>query len=129
MIILYFAAKPRVITDKIVGTVDIYPTLMELCKVPLEREVDGQSLLPLLKNPEYPEWQNYTFSYYKNGITLRTDRYRMTKYFRDEQPTVELYDHQYDPHENWNVAADQPEVVEKLMPLWEQGDTGLYGER
>jgi arylsulfatase A-like enzyme len=116
-------------SDKIVGTVDIYPTLMELCNVPLERKVDGQSLLPLLRNPEYPEWQNYTFSYYKNGITLRTDRYRMTKYFREEQPTVELYDHQHDPHENKSVAAEHPAVVEELMPLWEQGDTGLYGDK
>ena len=115
--------------DKIVGTVDLYPTLMELCNVPLEREVDGQSLLPLLENPETDDWQNYTFSYYKNGISLRTDRYRLTKYFRDAQPSVELYDHRYDPHENKNIAAAQPEVVEELTPLWERGDTGLYGER
>jgi arylsulfatase A-like enzyme len=115
--------------DKIVGTVDIYPTLTALCKVPLEREVDGQSLLPLIADPASDDWQDYTFSYYKNGISLRTDRYRLTKYYREEQPALELYDHQHDPYENRNVAAEQPEVVEKLMPLWKQGDTGLYADK
>jgi len=116
-------------SDKIVGSVDIYPTLMELCSVPLEREVDGQSLLPLLENPEAEDWQNYTFSYYRNGISLRTDRYRLTKYFRDDQPTVELYDHRHDPYEDRNIAAERSAVVETLMLLWEQGDTGLYRKR
>jgi arylsulfatase A-like enzyme len=85
--------------------------------------------LPLIADPASDDWQDYTFSYYKNGISLRTDRYCLTKYHREDQPAVELYDHQHDPHENRNVAAEQPEVVEKLMPLWEQGDTGLYADK
>ena len=32
--------------------IDIYPTLVELCKLPEKPYLDGKSLLPLLKNPE-----------------------------------------------------------------------------
>ncbi len=54
------------------------------------------------------------------------ERYRLTKYFRDAEPTVELYDHLSDPNETKNIAAEHPEIIEKLMPLLEKGDTGLY---
>jgi iduronate 2-sulfatase len=57
---------------------------------------------------------------------VRTDRYRFTKYFRQQEPTVELYDHRTDPNENHNVAADHPEIVEQLTPLWAKGNTGVF---
>jgi len=57
---------------------------------------------------------------------LRTERYRLTKYFRDEEPVIELYDHKTDPNETTNIAAENHGIVESLMPLWEKGNTGLY---
>lgn len=111
--------------DKIVSTVDIYPTLMELCQVKMPHETDGNSLLPLMANPD-AEWENASYGYYRDGISLRTERYRLTKYFREAQPVIELYDHQTDPNETKNIAAEKPEIVEQLMPIWERGNTGLY---
>jgi len=32
-----------------------------------------------------------------------------------------LYDHQIDSNETKNIAAEKPEIVERLMPLWEKG--------
>ncbi len=66
------------------------------------------------------------FSFFNNGISMRTSRYRLNRYFRDEEPVVELFDHLEDPHENRNVAQERPEIVDLLMPSWEKGDTGLY---
>ena len=110
---------------QIVETVDIYPTLIELCNLDLAHPVDGKSLVNLIKNTGNED-EGVAYGYYRNGISLRTDRYRLTKYFRQEEPTIELYDHQNDPHESVNVADQYPEVVNELMPLLEKGNTGLY---
>jgi len=111
--------------NKVVSTIDIYPTLMDLCGVVMPHETDGRSLVPLLDNP-LAKWNEVSYGYYRKGISMRTDRYRLTKYFRNQQPVIELYDHQMDPNETKNIAAEHPEIVAKLMPLWEKGNTGLY---
>jgi arylsulfatase A-like enzyme len=111
--------------DKIVSTVDIYPTLMELCNVEMPHETDGKSMTPLLANP-VAEWEDASYGYFRNGISLRTNRYRFTKYFRNEEPVIELYDHQTDPSETKNIAEEYPEIVEGLLPIWEMGNTGLF---
>ncbi|WP_225444060.1 sulfatase [Echinicola arenosa] len=112
--------------EQVVSTTDIYPTLMELAGVKMDYEVDGESMKPLMDQPQEATWRNTAYSYFKNGISLRTPRYRMTKYFRKQAPEIELYDHQEDPYETKNISAEKPKVVEKLMPLLERGDTGIY---
>jgi arylsulfatase A-like enzyme len=111
--------------NQIVSTVDIYPTLVELCGLDMPHPTDGNSLTTLWKTPGQA-WRNTAYSYFRRGISLRTDRYRLTRYFRKEEPTIELYDHQLDPFEKKNIAAEKPETVERLLEVWKQGDTGLY---
>lgn len=113
------------IEDSIVESVDIYPTLMELLGIENPEGLDGESFAKLLKSEE-SQMGNIAYSYYNKGISVRTDRYRLTKYFRDAEPTVELYDHQTDPLESVNIAAENPNIVAELMPLLEKGNTGLY---
>jgi arylsulfatase A-like enzyme len=114
--------------DKVVSSVDIYPTLMELCRIKDTLAGDGRSLVPLLYDPAAAPWQEMAFSYFRKGITLRTDRYRLTRYFRKEEPRTELYDHVTDPYENINLASQMSEVTDSLLLLWRNGDTGLYGD-
>ncbi len=90
--------------------VDVYPSLCELCGIPLPEHLEGTSFVPLLSDPDRP-WKAAAFSEYPRGPimghTLRTDRYRYTEW-RDKQGRPierELYDHQVDPQENANVAA------------------------
>jgi len=113
--------------DRIVSSVDLYPTLMELCSVKMPHPTDGASLVPLLRNPGSKKWQDRAYAYYNSGITLRTGRYRITRYSREEEPVVELYDHRRDPHENHNLALQRPRIVRRLMPVLERGDNGLPG--
>ena len=108
-----------------VSSIDLYPTLMELCKVDMPHETDGQSLFPVLKNPAM-EFNNNAFAYWKRGISLRTDQYRLTKYFRNQQPAIELFDYYADPNESNNIATENPQIVDSLMVLWEAGNTGIY---
>ena len=56
------------------------------------------------------------------GYTLRSDRYRLVSW-RDHRNLgaapifTELFDHKDDPTETVNVAADHPELVERLKTL------------
>ena len=119
-------SNQKSVRNQIVSSVDIYPTLMELCGVSSLPELDGKSFADLLKPNTGKAWQNVAYSYYNKGITVRTERYRFTKYFRDQQPVLELYDHRTDPHENHNVAAENPDVVTQLTPILEKGNTGVF---
>ncbi len=114
--------------DRVVSTLDIYPTLMELCGIEMHHVTDGRSFSSLLREGSDNTWEDLAYSYYRNGISLRTKRYRLTKYFREDMPVIELYDHTRDPFEDRNIAGEFPEIVERLMPLLEQGNTGLYWE-
>ena len=114
------------VREEIVSSIDLYPTLLELCGQRPIAKVDGKSFVKLLGKEKVPNWDNVAYSYYNRGISVRADRYRLTKYFRKEQPVIELYDHVTDPFENHNIAASSVDMVNKLTPLWEKGNTGLF---
>lgn len=95
--------KPGARCDRIVSLQDIYPTLLELCGLPPRDEIDGHSLVPLLKDPttpwNYPAISTYDFS----EFSIRTERWRYTIYIDNSE---ELYDHSKDPEEWTNLAED-----------------------
>jgi len=113
------------VQSNISSTIDIYPTIAELCGLNMPLPTDGKSLVPILED-SITSWTNYAYSYYNKGISLRTARYRLTKYFREQEPIIELYDHVVDPNEAQNIVEEKPEIVEELMTLLEKGNTGLY---
>ena len=101
-------------TRALVEFVDIYPTLAELCGLALPKHLEGVSLKPLLDDPRRA-WKKAAFSQYLRpgkdkimGRSVRTDRWRYTEWIngKNENVGVELYDHQSDPGENVNIAAD-----------------------
>jgi len=114
-----------VVSDEIVSSVDLYPTIAELCGLPVPQEIDGRTLTPIL-NATGSDQNGRAFSYFKNGISLRTDRYRLTQYSREASPVIELYDHLNDPHETINIASGHPDLVADLLRLLKEGNTGLY---
>ena len=102
--------------NTIVETVDIYPTLMELCGLKNPYELDGESLLSLLQNKQIVKNQK-AFSFWEEGVSMRTDHYRLTQFYRNESPKIELYDHRNDPEENINIAAKKMKLVDSLLPF------------
>lgn len=121
-------AARKIGSDMPVSSIDLYPTLMELTGISTDFPLDGQSLVALMKNGSDSQREAVAFSYYRKGITMRTDRYRLTRYFREAEPTLELYDHETDPMETVNIAAEFPEIVAELLPQLEKGNTGLYAK-
>ena len=95
---------------------DIYPTLIELCNLSEKDEIQGKSLVPLLKNPE-AEWERPALTTHgRNNHSLRTERYR---YIRYSDGTEELYDHDKDEMEWTNLAGDAKYAdVKKQLAKW-----------
>ena len=121
--------KKGVKNNRIVSSIDIYPTLMDLCGINTDYTLDGKSFTTLLQNPADKNWHEAAYGYFINGISLRTPEYRYTRYFREQQPTEELYDYVTDRFERENIIKKQPEVAKTLLPLWEKGNTGVYSTK
>ena len=68
------------------------------------------------------------FGFWKEGVSIRTDRYRLNSFFRKEEPKIELFDHLIDPEENMNIAADNQKIVDSLMPILQQVTPKFYLE-
>jgi len=54
-------------------------------------------------------------SYWRNILSMRTDRYRLAVFNNGGQQEVMLFDHSQDPNETENIAEQHPEVVEELL--------------
>ncbi len=113
-------------TDALVEFVDIYPTLVDLCGLPIPEGLEGVSMSPLLDDPNRP-WKKAAFSQYLRvkeeneymGYSARTDRYRYTEWQERETGRVaarELYDHENDPGETVNLAP-MPEFTKTITRL------------
>jgi arylsulfatase A-like enzyme len=89
---------------RIVETLDLYPTLAELCGLPAPQGPQGNSLVPLLKNPD-ARWTHPAVTETPKGKTIRTERWRYTEW-EGGTSGFELYDASSDPHELKNLAAD-----------------------
>ena len=115
-----------IVNDRIVSSIDLYPTLMELCGVTCPEGLDGHSLVPLLDDPDDPSWQDVAYTYYNHVLSVRTPTYRLARCVDDGVVSTELYEYVDDRIEHCNVAAAHPETVESLTPLLEKGQTGAF---
>lgn len=88
--------------SRVVGLLDIYPTLVDLCGLPPNDKVRGRSLKPLLKNPNL-SWRHPAFTYKKKSVALQ---YGNLRYIEYEDGSQELYNHADDPNEWTNLAGD-----------------------
>ena len=51
---------------------------------------------------------------------------RLARCIKDGIISTELYEYGSDRIEHRNIAAEKPEVVEELIPIWEKGRTGAF---
>jgi arylsulfatase A-like enzyme len=89
-----------------VDYLSVYPTLCQLTGLPLPEHVKGPSLMPLLKDPA-AAWAHVAVCSHGRGNHAAIDA--QWRYIRYADGSEELYDHQADPHEWTNRAAD-PEL-------------------
>jgi arylsulfatase A-like enzyme len=100
-----------------VSLIDAYPTLCDLAGLPIPKQCDGESLVPLLedvtKKRSAPAVTSFGFPRRVVGHSVRAERWRYIKYSNGFE---ELYDHSTDIHEYTNLAGDAQyaEVIAEL---------------
>jgi iduronate 2-sulfatase len=123
-------------TKSLAEFVDIYPTLCDLAKLDKPNHLEGQSLVPILKDPDveikkvaisqYPRGKSLGYDHKSEimGYSIRSGKYRFTRWQKYENPNevvaVELYDHSDGKTAKENLAnlkeyAKQVEEFNQLM--------------
>jgi len=102
--------------EKPVSLLDIYPTLVDLCGLPARAGLSGQSLVPLMADPEVV-WQRPAITTHgRLNHAVRSDRWR---YIRYADGSEELYDHRKDPMEYNNLAGEADhQAVKRKLAAW-----------
>ena len=102
--------KPGTPTARLAELLDVYPTLLELARLPPVEGIQGTSLAPLLGDPQRAV-KAAARTMRKVGATwreqlarsVRSERWRYTEW---PDGMIELYDHDRDPDELRNLAGD-----------------------
>lgn len=111
-----------IVMNQLTESIDIYPTLAELCKIDYPDDLDGESIVDILKETDAKGQKFARSFYYRNqalGKTIRSERYRIVRWATEDDSTValELYDHKLDPNENINMAVEQKVTADSLLEL------------
>ncbi len=117
---IYQGVKTAALTE----LVDIYPTLCDVCQLPIPSQLEGISMIPVIAQPTRP-WKTAAFSQKGRdlGKSIRTDQYRYTEWGNSGRNGRELYDYHADPNETVNIAA-YPENTGLVAQLSEQLNAG-----
>ena len=112
---------PGVSTNSIAETVDIFPTLADICGLPVPDHIksSGSSLKRLLNDPS-TKIKEYSISarnfFGVQETTIRNEKYRLVINMDKNGDTtgVALFDHLEGSIPHKNLAAKYPDVVKKL---------------
>ena len=123
--------KPNTTIDQMALNIDIAPTLLEIGGATLPKNIDGHSLVPLLKG-ETVKWRDsFLVEYWSDKVfprmtqmgyqCIRTDRWKYIHYV-DLTGMDELYNLKNDPWELTNIiySADSKAALTTLRPKLQQ---------
>ena len=100
--------------SEMVQNIDYAPTFLELAGVKPPADMQGVSLLPLLRGKKQGRWRDALYYHYyeypaehavRRHYGVRTDRYKLIHFYNDID-AWELYDLVADPHEMKNLIDD-----------------------
>ncbi|MFI4874640.1 MAG: sulfatase [Blastopirellula sp. JB062] len=111
--------QPGSISDALVDSIDIYPTLIELCQPRFQKtahQLDGVSLRPLLTG-QVEQVHDVSLSYWRGGATsIRSPTHRLIVKRQEGKPPIhELYDLRQSSDPTENLAASRPKLVAELL--------------
>ena len=130
-----------VVNDQLVQNIDYAPTFLELAGAKVPEDIQGVSLLPLLKGETPKEWRKALYYHFyefpaehmvKRHYGVRNERYKLIHFYNDID-VWELYDLQEDPHELNNLYGKEgyeaitEQMMEQLHLLQKQYDDPIAG--
>jgi arylsulfatase A-like enzyme len=114
--------KAGSVCNEPVVSMDFYPTILQMCGLPLkpQQHKDGLSLVPLLtENKQHLprtellwHFPHYHGSGHRPSSAIRVGDYKLIKFY--EGPVLELYDLKNDPYEKENIAEKYAQKTEEL---------------
>ncbi|WP_372899520.1 sulfatase [Stieleria sp.] len=126
------------VCDAPVGLIDVYPTLAEMCRLPIPDGLDGHSLNGLLNDAASPWSRPAICTFGPGNHSIHSRDYH---YIRYRDGSEELYDHRRDKDEHHNLAGDRklaaiiaehrqwvPAQDAPMVPGSRGSDSPLYGE-
>lgn len=93
-------------SEALVYLTDIYPTICDLIGIPVPISVDGTSFHPTLLNPLSAHRSHIVTTYKSFQRSIRDHRYKLLKYYVNDESHIQLFDLQNDPYETNNLAED-----------------------
>ena len=103
--------KPGTICSRTVDYMGIFPTLAELCGVPVPKHVESESFRALLANPQ-AAWDKPAVTTYRyKNHAVRSAGWRYIRYANGDE---ELYDETKDPNEYVNLAGKTEFAAKKI---------------
>jgi len=103
--------KPNTKNDKIVSLLDVAETFVDVAGLPKATDMQGSSLVPLLKGESPKDWRtSFYYHYYEYPRWHRvrphygviTDRYKLVHFYKPDLDEWELYDLKENPKETIN---------------------------
>jgi arylsulfatase A-like enzyme len=117
--------KPGSVNKDIVSNLDFAETFLEAAGVPVPKEMQGRSLVPVLKGQTPGDWRkSFYYHYYEHPAVhnvarhygVVTDRYKLVHFYEPEFDYWEMFDLQTDPQEMRSVYG-LPEYAEATRDL------------
>ena len=102
--------------DALAYLLDIHPTLCDLAGAAIPDSVEGQSLVPALRDPAEKIRQHLLFAYRHFHRGVRDDRWKLIEYAVDGVRTTQLFDLQADPGEIRDLSRE-PDCAQHLQRL------------
>lgn len=116
MVVAPGVTKPEQRSAAPVSLLDLYPTLVELCDLPRPAQLEGQSLVPQLRDANATRIEPAVMTFGPNNHAVRDPKWR---YIRYADGAEELYDEALDPREWTNLAADPTHsAVKQRLAQW-----------
>jgi arylsulfatase A-like enzyme len=117
------AVKPGAVNENLCQNLDFAATFLDLAGVPTPPDMQGRSLVPLLRGKTPPGWRESVYYHYyeypaEHAVNrhegVRTPQYKLIHFYQLEE--WELYDLKKDPDERKNVYNEPAykEVVTRL---------------
>lgn len=115
--------KAGAVSDQVWAFWDLMPTLAELTGQKPPPNLDGISILPVLLGGKTIEHPPLYFEFHERGFTVAARLGDWKAVRLGTARPIELYDMRADAGEQWDVAAEHPEVVKRFVEYFKTART------